>query len=145
MKKKIDTSEESIDKLLQSRYDVFFQLLSLLPETITKTFYDVKNPGVNLEMKDKQVFAEEMNKHKEELENLLLEHQASIDYNRYQELIKKQYDIEENLQASKRVYNQNVAFYNHKVKYFPYKNYAKRRGYHQRPYFEPEPFIKKID
>lgn len=145
MKKKIDNSEESIDKLLQSRYDVFFQLLSLLPESIRNTFDDVSNPGVNLTMEEKQVFAEVMNSHKEELENLLLNHKDMIDEVACQELQQKQHDIEENLQASKRVYNQNVAFYNHKVKYFPYKNFAKRRGYHQRPYFEPEPFIKKID
>jgi LemA protein len=48
------------------------------------------------------------------------------------------YEVEENLQASRRVYNSNVSYYNTKVVVFPSNIIANWKKFEKRAFFEDE-------
>ena len=47
-------------------------------------------------------------------------------------------EVEENLQAARRVYNANVSYYNQKIVVFPSSMIANWKGFTKRDFFEAE-------
>ena len=138
---KIDEASSDIDVSLTKRYDVLTKMIDVVKgyakyeqETIFKTVELRKN----MTMKEKNEANKVMEENMEKI-NILAENypdlKASENYKTLQKAIA---DVEEHLQASRRLYNANVSIYNQKIVTFPSSAIASRKGLTKRDFFVTE-------
>ena len=145
-KVKIDEAKSSIDVSLTKRYDLLTKSLATVKgyakheyETITKTI-EMRNSGhiQDMSMKEKSEFAGKLTEASRQL-NVVMENypdlKASENFSRLQIQIQ---DCEDNLQASRRIFNSNVSIYNQKVVSFPSSLVAKSSHLEKEDFFEAE-------
>ena len=141
---KIDESESSIDVALTKRYDLLSKLFQAAKgymkheaETLEKVV-KMRQPASTASIEEKEKFANEMTRGLQAI-NVVVEQYP--DLKATQNIIKLQeasIEVEENLQASRRVYNSNVSIYNQKVIVFPSNIIAKWKNFTKRDFFEAE-------
>lgn len=138
---KIDEASSDIDVSLTKRYDVLTKMIDVVKgyakyeqETIFKTVELRKN----MTMKEKNEANKVMEENMEKI-NILAENypdlKASENYKTLQKAIA---DVEEHLQASRRLYNANVSIYNQKIVTFPSSAIASSKGLTKRDFFVTE-------
>lgn len=138
---KIDEASSDIDVSLTKRYDVLTKMIDVVKgyakyeqETIFKTVELRKN----MTMKEKNEANKVMEENMEKI-NILAENypdlKASENYKTLQKAIA---DVEEHLQASRRLYNANVSIYNQKIVTFPSSAIASSKGLTKRDFFATE-------
>ncbi len=147
---KIDESESSIDVALTKRFDLLSKMFSAAKgymkheqETLTKVVA-MRQPGHGASIEEKQAFANEVTKGLQAL-NIVVEQYPDLKAS--QNVLKLQdatMEVEENLQASRRVYNSNVSYYNQKVVVFPSNVIANWKKFEKRAFFEAES-VKRED
>ena len=147
---KIDESESSIDVALTKRFDLLSKMFSAAKgymkheqETLTKVV-KMRQPGHSADIHDKQEFANEVSRGLQAI-NVVVEQYPDLKAS--QNILKLQdasSEVEENLQAARRVYNANVSYYNQKVVVFPSNIIAKWKQFTKRDFFEAEP-LKRED
>ncbi|MBU1093372.1 MAG: LemA family protein [Firmicutes bacterium] len=147
---KIDESESSIDIALTKRFDLLTKMFSATKgymkheqETLTKVIA-MRQPGHGASIQQKQEFSNEVTKGLQAL-NIVVEQYPDLKAN--QNVLKLQdvtMEVEENLQASRRVYNSNVSYYNQKVVVFPSNIIANWKKFAKRDFFEAET-VKRSD
>jgi LemA protein len=141
---KIDESESSIDVSLTKRFDLLSKMFSAAKgymkhesETLQKVVA-MRQPGHGAPMAEKQEFANEMTRGLQAL-NVVVEQypdlKASQNISKLQDATM---EVEENLQAARRVYNSNVSYYNQKVVVFPSSLIANWKKFTKRAFFEAE-------
>lgn len=141
---KIDESESSIDVALTQRFDMLNKLFQAAKgymkheaETLQKVVA-MRQPGRGAPMSEKQAFSDEIARGLESI-NIVVEQypdlKASENVKTLQEAT---IAVEENLQASRRVYNSNVSIYNQKVVVFPTNIVANMKKFEKRAFFEAE-------
>ena len=145
-KVKIDESKSSIDISLTKRYDLLTKSLATVKgyakheyETITKTIELRNAPRIqDMSMKEKSEFANKLSDAQKQI-SLVMENypnlKASENFSRLQLQIQ---DCEENLQASRRIFNSNVSIYNQKVVSFPSSIIANMKHLTKEEFFEAE-------
>ena len=138
---KIDEASSDIDVSLTKRYDVLTKMIDVVKgyakyeqETIFKTV-ELRQ---NMTMKEKNEANELMQENMEKI-NALAENypdlKASENYKTLQKAIA---DVEEHLQASRRLYNANVSSYNQKIVTFPSSIIANSKGLAKKDFFSTE-------
>lgn len=147
---KIDESESSIDVALTKRFDLLTKMFQATKgymkheqETLEKVV-KLRQPGHSASINEKQEFANEVSKGLQRL-NVVVEQYPDLKAS--QNVLKLQdaaFDVEENLQASRRVYNSNVSYYNQKVVVFPSNIIARWKNFGKRDFFEAEE-VKRQD
>lgn len=147
---KIDESESSIDVALTKRFDLLSKMFSAAKgymkheqETLTKVVA-MRQPGHGASIQEKQEFANEVTRGLQSL-NVVVEQYPDLKAS--QNVLKLQdasLEVEENLQASRRVYNSNVSYYNQKVVVFPSNMIANWKKFEKRSFFEAE-VVKRED
>lgn len=138
---KIDEADSGIDVALTKRYDVLTKMIAICKgyakhekETITDTIKYRK--GMSMEER-----AEANNKMTETFGkiNVLAEAypdlKASENFKTLQQSVT---DVEEHLQAARRLYNSNISSYNQRVVTFPSSIVASTKGLVKREFFEAE-------
>ncbi len=147
---KIDESESSIDVALTKRFDLLSKMFSAAKgymkheqETLTKVVA-MRQPGHGASIQEKQEFANEVTRGLQSL-NVVVEQYPDLKAS--QNVLKLQdasMEVEENLQAARRVYNSNVSYYNQKVVVFPSNIIANWKKFEKRAFFEAEA-VKRED
>lgn len=141
---KIDESESSIDIALTKRFDLLTKLFSATKgymkhekETLTSVV-EMRQPKHAAPIADKQKFADEVTRGLQAI-NVVVEQYPDLKANTsVNKLMDGSMEVEENLQAARRVYNANVSYYNQRVVIFPSNIIAKWRGFKEREFFEAE-------
>lgn len=138
---KIDEASSDIDVSLTKRYDVLTKMIDVVKgyakyeqETIFKTI-ELRQ---NMTMKEKNEANMLMEENMQRI-NALAENypdlKASENYKTLQKAIA---DVEEHLQASRRLYNANVSSYNQKIVTFPTSIIANNKGLTRKEFFSVE-------
>ncbi len=147
---KINESESSIDVALTKRFDLLSKMLAAAKgymkheqETLTKVT-SLRQPPKGASIEEKQEFASQMTQGLKAI-NVVVENYPDLKATRsIEKLQDSTSEVEENLQASRRVYNSNVSHYNQRVVVFPSNIIANWKGFAKRSFFEAEE-VKKQD
>ena len=141
---KIDESESSIDVALTKRFDLLSKMFQAAKgymkheaETLQKVVA-MRQPGHSAPMEEKQAFSNEVARGLQAI-NVVVEQYPDLKANT--NVLKLQdatLEVEENLQAARRVYNSNVSYYNQKVVVFPSNVIANWKKFEKRAFFEAE-------
>ena len=141
---KMDEAESGIDVALTKRYDLLTKALAAVKgyakhesETLAK-IVEMRNPGKNASMQEKQEFANQQSRALESL-NVVVEQYPNLKADtQFSALQANIADVEEQLQAARRLYNSNVSTYNQAIVTFPTSFVANRKGMSKRAFFEAE-------
>ena len=144
MKIKIEESESSIDVALTKRYDLLTKMVQAT-KSYMKHEKETLAGIVELRKLDSKVSINEKSDYANKLAqgmsaiNVIAENypelKASQNFVKLQEATM---EVEENLQASRRVYNSNVSIYNQKLVIFPSNIIASSKKYTKKDFFEAE-------
>ncbi|PKK93553.1 MAG: LemA family protein [Tenericutes bacterium HGW-Tenericutes-6] len=147
---KIDESESSIDVALTKRFDMLTKMFQATKgymkheqETLQKVIA-MRQPAHGAPIQEKQAFANEISRGLQAISVVVEQYpdlKASTNVNK---LMDATLEVEENLQASRRVYNSNVSYYNQKVVVFPSNVIANWKKFTKRAFFEAEA-VKRED
>jgi len=144
---KIDEAESGIDVALTKRYDVLTKMLDVTKgyaKHETETLQKVVNLRKGMTMSERSVENAKMDEMYHKI-NILKEDypdlKASENFKQLQNAI---LDVEEHLQASRRLYNGNVTLYNNLIVTFPSSVIAGMMGRVRKEFFEAET-TKKAD
>ena len=138
---KIDEANSGIDVALTKRYDVLTKMIDVVKgytkyeqETIFKTVELRK--GMTMQEKNDANASMEENYSKI---TLLAENYPDLKASEnYKELQQSIADVEEHLQAARRLYNANVSSYNQKIVTFPSSIIANSKGMTKKEFFNAE-------
>jgi len=145
LKVKVEEADSGIDVALTKRYDVLSKMVDTVKEYTdyeAETFENVvkwrQNMPDELTVEQKQEFMEKMDEAKSEI-NVVAENypdlKAAEVFTNLQNSIS---DVEEHLQASRRMFNANVSKLNRKIVTFPISIVANMINMQRHPFFEAE-------
>lgn len=133
---KVKESASGIDVALEKRYDLLTKSLATVKgytkhesETLTNVIKMRNARGVsNMSMEEKSQFNNAINEAQREI-NIVMEQYPNLKADSTFTTLQRQIaDCEEQLQAARRVYNNNVSMFNQKRVAFPASAIAKRKG-----------------
>ena len=138
---KIDEADAGIDVALTKRYDALTKLIEVVKgyaKHEKETLFEVVSlrQGMTIEEKNKVNHIMDENMHKAEF--LIEEYpdlKASANFLDLQATI---VDVEEHLQAARRLYNSNISTFNQMIVTFPTSIIAKSKGLVKKDFFEAE-------
>ena len=146
---KIDEAESGIDVALTQRYDMLTKMFQAAKgymkheaETLEKVV-KMRQPQHSADIKDKENFANEVSRGLQAI-NVVVEQYPDLKAS--QNIAKLQdatLEIEENLQAARRVYNSNVSYYNQRIVVFPNSVVASAGNFTKREFFEADPMKRE--
>ncbi len=148
---KVNEAESGIDVALTKRFDVLTKMVEVVKgyakhesETLTKVV-ELRN-SVNLgksSIQEKQQIVTQMDQAMRAI-NVVVEQYPNLKASEnFQQLQGSISDVEEHLQAARRVYNSNVSAYNQRVQLFPSNIIAGMFHFTVREFFEAEEFKRK--
>jgi len=148
---KVQEAESGIDVALTKRFDVLTKMIEVVKGYTrheSKTLEDIVNLRSSVQLS--QVTIEEKQSLSQQIEDAIRtidvvaeqypDLKASENFKHLQLSIN---DVEEHLQAARRVYNANVSAYNQKVKLFPTNMIANLFRFEPCIFFETEAFKRK--
>ena len=147
---KIDESESGIDVALTQRFDMLTKMYQAAKgymkhekETL-ESVVKLRQPKHADNIKDKEAFANEVSRGLSAI-NVVVEQYPDLKASEnISKLQTATFEIEENLQAARRVYNSNVSMYNQKIVVFPNSIVANMGKFLKREFFEADP-LKRED
>lgn len=138
---KVEEAESGIDVALTKRYDVLTKMLDVVKEyqahekTVLTELVKLRS---GMTMAEKNVANQRMEQLTKDI-NILAENYPELkSSNNFMELQKTIADVEEHLQAARRLYNANVNTYNTKLVVFPSSIVANNMHAEKKPFFEAE-------
>lgn len=138
---KIDEANSGIDVALTKRYDVLTKMMDVVKAYAKhekETQFEVVKLRSNMSLSEKAEASRKMDDNMSKI-NLIAENypelKSSENYNTLEKTIA---DVEEHLQASRRVYNSNVSRYNQMLVTWPTSSVAKGKGLEKKEFFEAE-------
>lgn len=138
---KIDEADSGIDVALTKRYDVLTKMIDTI-KAYSKhekdTMFEVINlrKGMTLEEKNKE---NSKMSHNFEKINIIAESYPELKSSEnYKVLQQSIADVEEHLQAARRMYNSNVSIFNQMLVTFPTSVIAKSKGMVKKEFFEAD-------
>ena len=144
---KIDEADSGIDVALTKRYDVLTKMIDTVKgyaKHEKETLFEVINlrKGMTLEEKNKE---NAKMSHNLEKINLVVENYPELKSNEnYKMLQQSIVDVEEHLQAARRLYNSNVSIFNQMIVTFPTSIIANSKAMVKKEFFEADE-VKKQD
>jgi LemA protein len=138
---KIDEALSGIDVALTKRYDVLTKMIDVV-KGYTKhekeTLFEVINLRKDMTLNERSKASAVMDNNIKKI-NALAESYPDLKANEnFKTLQLTIADVEEHLQAARRLYNSNVSIYNQKVEMFPSSIIAKNRNLVKKDFFEAE-------
>jgi LemA protein len=141
---KIDEAASGIDVALTKRFDLLTKTVATVKgyakhesETLTAVM-GMRRPAADASMKDKADFSNQITKAFDSI-NVVAEQYPDLKANTNFLALQNQIaEVEEQLQASRRVYNSNVSLYNQEIIVFPTSIVARHYGFVKRDFFEAE-------
>lgn len=138
---KIDEADSGIDVALTKRYDVLTKMIEVVKSYAKhekETLIKVIKLRDNMSLEEKNQVNKSMDKALEKI-NIVAENypelRSSENYKTLQESI---LDVEEHLQAARRLYNANVSLYNQLIVTFPTSIVASTKGLTKKEFFQIE-------
>ena len=148
---KIDESLSGIDVALTKRYDVLTKMIDVVKAYAKhekETLFEVINLRKDMSIQEINDVNKAMDENFKRI-NVVAENypelKSSENYKTLQQSIA---DVEEHLQASRRLYNSNVSLFNQMLVTFPTSSIAKSKGLNKKDFFEADETKKedvKID
>ena len=148
---KIDESLSGIDVALTKRYDVLTKMMDVVKAYAKhekETLFEVINLRKDMSIQEKNEANKAMDENMKKI-NIVAENypelKSSENYKTLQQSIA---DVEEHLQAARRLYNSNVSLFNQLLVTFPTSSIAKNKGMTKKDFFEADATKKedvKID
>lgn len=148
---KIDESLSGIDVALTKRYDVLTKMMDVVKAYAKhekETLFEVINLRKDMSIQEKNEANKAMDENMKKI-NIVAENypelKSSENYKTLQQSIA---DVEEHLQAARRLYNSNVSLFNQLLVTFPTSSIAKNKGMTKKDFFEADETKKedvKID
>ena len=148
---KIDESLSGIDVALTKRYDVLTKMIDVVKAYAKhekETLFEVINLRKDMSIQEKNEANKAMDENMKKI-NVVAENypelKSSENYKTLQQSIA---DVEEHLQAARRLYNSNVSLFNQLLVTFPTSSIAKNKGMTKKDFFEADETKKedvKID
>jgi len=141
---KIDEAASGIDVALTKRFDLLTKEVAVVKgyakhesETLANVI-SMRRPGGDASMKEKADFATQVTKAFDSI-NIVAEQYPELKANtNFMSLQNQIADVEEQLQAARRVYNSNVTVYNQDIVVFPSSLVANHLHLVKRDFFEAE-------
>lgn len=141
---KIDEAASGIDVALTKRFDLLTKTVATVKgyakhesETLANVT-SMRRPASNASMKDKADFSNQITRAFDSI-NVVAEAYPDLKANaNFLGLQNQIADVEEQLQASRRVYNSNVSIYNQEILVFPTSIVARHYAFVKRDFFEAE-------
>lgn len=138
---KIEEALSGIDVALTKRYDVLTKMIDAVKgyaKHEKETLFEVIDLRKGMSIKEKNDVNRVMDENFKKI-NVVAENypelKASENFKALQQSIA---DVEEHLQAARRVYNSNVSIYNQLIVSFPISSIAKNKGMTKKDFFEAE-------
>lgn len=148
---KIDEALSGIDVALTKRYDVLTKMIDVVKgyaKHEKETLFDIVNLRSGMSIKEKSDANRIMDENIKKI-NVVAENYPELKSNEnYKTLQLAISDVEEHLQAARRLYNANVSLYNQLLVSFPSSFIAKNKGMVNKDFFEADETKKndvKID
>lgn len=136
---KIDESLSGIDVALTKRYDVLTKMMDIVKAYAKhekETLFEVINLRKDMSIQEKNEANKAMDENMKKI-NIVAENypelKSSENYKTLQQSIA---DVEEHLQAARRLYNSNVSLFNQLLVTFPTSSIAKNKGMTKKDFFE---------
>lgn len=147
---KVEEAESGIDVALTKRYDVLTKMVDTVKgymkheqETLEKIVAMRNINFRNSSIEEKQAIAQQMDEAVRAI-NVVVEQYPDLKANQnFTHLQSSITDVEEHLQAARRLYNANVSSYNQKVKLFPSSIVANLFNFGVIEFFETEDFKRQ--
>lgn len=140
---KVDEADSGIDVALAKRYDVLTKQLAVVKEYAShesKTLYETIQLRRGMSMDEKKDAVNKMNQVSGQIQLTAEAYPELKSSNNFMALQNSITDVEEHLQAARRLYNANVTTYNTKIIMFPASIVANALAMKKRDLFEVEDF-----
>ena len=148
---KVDEAESGSDVALTKRYDVLVKMMDTV-KAYTKhekeTLFEVIKLRSGMTMAEKNKASHMMDENMNKINALMEAYPELKSSENYLELQKSILDVEEHLQAARRLYNSNISILNQLIVTFPASMVANSKGLTKKDFFEAENHKKedvKID
>lgn len=136
---KIQEADSSIDVALTKRYDVLTKIMDTVKAYAKhekETLFEIIELRKNMTMDEKNMVNQKMNHNLEKIQVVAEAYPELKSSENYQKLQQAILEVEEHLQAARRMYNSNVSIFNQLVVTFPISIVASSKGMKQREFFE---------
>lgn len=144
---KIDEALSGIDVALTKRYDVLTKMIDVV-KSYTKhekdTLFEIIKLRKDMSIKERNDANHAMDENLKKINVLAESYPELKSSENYKTLQQSIADVEEHLQAARRLYNSNVSLYNQLLVSFPTSSIAKNKGMTKKEFFEADE-IKKED
>lgn len=138
---KIDEADSGIDVALTKRYDVLVKMIDVV-KAYTKhekeTLFEVIKLRQNMTLDEKKDVNNKMSNNFDKIQIVAENYPELKSSDNYQMLQKSIIEVEEHLQAARRMYNANVSIYNQMIVSFPTSIIANSKSMKKRDFFEVE-------
>ena len=144
---KIDEALSGIDVALTKRYDVLTKMIDVV-KSYTKhekeTLFEVIKLRKDMSIKERNDANRAMDENLKKINVVAESYPELKSSENYKTLQQSIADVEEHLQAARRLYNSNVSLYNQLLVSFPTSSIAKNKGLTKKDFFEADE-LKKDD
>ena len=144
---KIEEADSGIDVALTKRYDVLTKMMDTVKAYAKhekETLFEVINLRKGMSLEEKNEENSKMTKNLERINVLAEAYPELKSSENYKTLQQSIVDVEEHLQAARRMYNSNVSIFNQMIVTFPTSVVANSKSLTKKAFFEAED-VKKND
>jgi len=144
---KIDEADSGIDVALTKRYDVLTKMMDTVKAYAKhekETLFEVINLRKGMTLEEKNAENAKMSHNLEKIHVVVENYPELKSSENYKTLQQSIIDVEEHLQAARRLYNSNVSLYNQQLVTFPTSIIANNKKLIKKDFFEIDE-IKKSD
>jgi LemA protein len=138
---KIEEANSGIDVALTKRYDLLTQMVDTVKGYIKhekETLLEVVKLRKNMTIDEKMIENNKMTKNIEKI-NVLVENYPELKANENFKILQQSIvEVEEHLQAARRMYNSNVSIFNQMLVTFPISAVASMSGLTKQTFFEAD-------
>ena len=138
---KIDEASSGIDVALTKRYDVLTKMIDSVKSYVKhekETLFEVINLRQGMSIEEKNIENSKMSKNIEKI-NLLVENYPELKASQNFAVLQQSIiEVEEHLQAARRMYNSNVSIFNQMLVTIPSNIVASMSGLTKKDFFEAE-------
>ena len=144
---KIDEALSGIDVALTKRYDVLTKMIDVVKAYAKhekETLFEVIELRKDMSIKERNDANRAMDENFKKISVVAENYPELKSSENYKTLQQSIADVEEHLQAARRLYNSNVSLYNQLLVSFPTSSIAKNKGMTKKEFFEADE-VKKED
>lgn len=138
---KIEEADSGIDVALTKRYDVLTKMMDTVKAYAKhekETLFEVINLRKGMTLEEKNIENAKMSHNLEKIHVVVENYPELKSSDNYKQLQQSIIDVEEHLQAARRMYNSNVSIFNQMIVTFPTSIIANSKGMAKKDFFEAE-------